>query len=66
MTVSPMALPPKTEAISARIIPWDHDVGIGVAYGFQGGKHRGDPRSSPRASPRDHSDYDRTTAEYDD
>ena len=43
MTVSPMALPPKTEAISARIIPWDDDVGIGVAYGFQAGKHQAGP-----------------------
>ena len=43
MTVSPMALPPKTEAISARIIPWNDDVGIGVAYDFQGGKHQAGP-----------------------
>jgi hypothetical protein len=35
-----MALPPKAEAISARIIPWDDHVGLGVAYDFQGGKHQ--------------------------
>ena len=33
-----MADHPKTEAISGRIITWDD--GLGVAYDFQGGKHR--------------------------
>jgi hypothetical protein len=28
---------PKTEAISARIIPWEGS--LGVAYNFHGGKH---------------------------
>ena len=37
---APMVLPPKAEAISARIIPWDDEVGIGVAYDFHGGKHQ--------------------------
>jgi hypothetical protein len=40
VSASPMALPPKREAISARIIPWDDHAGIGIAYDFQGEKHQ--------------------------
>ena len=41
-SVPAKAWPRKTEAISARIIPWTGDT-LGVAYDFPDGKHTAQP-----------------------